>query len=153
MTSGGKRNPANAETGGDQDGRVVDLIEQACPDQATTNATEPARLTMASTAPTWYLQHPVDGRCLNCASCRCEVADCGRTATTDYAAAKIDRVTYSRTRLPRSEVDQRYPPVVRGGAALTIDERHAVGPAERRCRATTRRDLAGTGQAQQAYAW
>ncbi len=30
MTSGGKRNPANADIGGDQARLLVDLIEQAC---------------------------------------------------------------------------------------------------------------------------
>jgi hypothetical protein len=34
MTSDGNRNPENADTGGDQDGRIVDLIDQACLDHA-----------------------------------------------------------------------------------------------------------------------
>ena len=44
MTSGGNRNPANADTGGDQERQRVDLIDQACLDHAIDQRNSACRL-------------------------------------------------------------------------------------------------------------
>jgi hypothetical protein len=50
MTSGGNRNPANADTGGDQERLLADLIDQACLDHANDQRNRPIRIALIAKA-------------------------------------------------------------------------------------------------------